>query len=161
MDSLAAAAFRRHYGQIYRYVRRRSASAEQAEDIAQEVFLAAAERLDEFKPGTTPVLAWLYTVAQRRLVDYARHEGAAARARATADGPGDHLYGGEVASSLRRAIERLPSAQREVVMLKVLRGASFAEIANHTGTTQGAARMRLVRALDRLRRELEREGIAP
>ena len=43
------------------------------------MFVEAAARLEDFKPGATPVLAWLYTVAQRRLVDRAR--AAAARAR--------------------------------------------------------------------------------
>lgn len=72
MDELAAQAFRRHYRQIYGFVRRRSAADSDAEDIAAEVFADAADALERFEPGSTPVLAWLYTVARRRLADEAR-----------------------------------------------------------------------------------------
>jgi DNA-directed RNA polymerase specialized sigma24 family protein len=65
-------AFRRHYGTVYRYVRRRSRSHEQAEDLTQEVFAAAAAALPSENVGDPPVLAWLYTVAQRRFADEMR-----------------------------------------------------------------------------------------
>ena len=71
MDELAAAAFRRHYRQIFRFVRRRSSSHEDAEDVTAEVFAAVAA-LRAFEVGATPLLAWLYTVARRRLADDAR-----------------------------------------------------------------------------------------
>jgi DNA-directed RNA polymerase specialized sigma24 family protein len=59
VDELAETAFRRHYGQVYSFVRRRSANQADAEDIAAEVFADAAEALDRFRPGASPVLAWL------------------------------------------------------------------------------------------------------
>jgi len=68
-------AFRRHYGTVYRYVRRRSRSHEQAEDLTQEVFAAAAAALPSEDVGDPPVLACLYTVAQRRFADEVRRRG--------------------------------------------------------------------------------------
>jgi DNA-directed RNA polymerase specialized sigma24 family protein len=67
-------AFRRHYGTVYRYVRRRSRSHEQAEDLTQEVFAAAAAALPSENVGDPPVLAWLYTAAQRRFADEVRRK---------------------------------------------------------------------------------------
>lgn len=61
-----------HYAQVLRYLPRRTRTGEEAEDLAQAVFADAAERLREFEAGSTPVLAWLYTVAQRRLADRGR-----------------------------------------------------------------------------------------
>lgn len=46
-------------------------------------------------------------------------------------------------------------------MLKLLRGASFAEIASTLGTTEEAARMRFSRALRSVRADLEKEGVEP
>jgi RNA polymerase sigma-70 factor, ECF subfamily len=166
VGSLAERAFRQHYGQVYRYLRRRTASDEQAEDLAQSVFVDAAAGLDRFREGSPPVLAWLYTVAQRRLADAHRR---------AARGPAEVVpietalarralqteYGADVAAALRRAIGALPEGQREVVVLRLVHGHSFAETAERLESTPAACKMRLVRALETLRDELARAGIEP
>ncbi|MDX6514071.1 MAG: hypothetical protein QOE36_3575, partial [Gaiellaceae bacterium] len=70
-------------------------------------------------------------------------------------------YGAEVAAALGRALRTLPAAQRDVVVLKLINGLSFREIAERLGASEAACKMRLSRALERLRAELEREGVAP
>jgi RNA polymerase sigma factor (sigma-70 family) len=65
-------AFRRHYATVYRYIRRRTGDDDRAEDLTQEVFAAAAAALPTEGDGRPPILAWLYTVAQRRFADAAR-----------------------------------------------------------------------------------------
>jgi RNA polymerase sigma-70 factor (ECF subfamily) len=154
-----------HYRQIYRYVRRRSRSDADAQDITQEVFEAAAYALERSKPGGPPILAWLYTVAQRRLVDAARR---AARRREAGDETLLELvaappleYGGELAGALEQGLRTLPLLQRQVVVMKLLHGLSFAEIATATRSSEGACRMRFLRGLEQLRDFLEEEGIVP
>ncbi len=149
-------AFRRHYTEIYRYVRRRTRSEHEAEELTQQVFADAAASL---RCDGRPPIAWLYAVAKRRFVDAARRppaplvlEEIAAR---------EQEYGPSVVASLRAAFERLPSSQRDVVVLKLLRGASFAEVARLLGTSEEAARMRFSRALRSVRADLEQEGIEP
>lgn len=129
------------------------------------VFVDAARRLEGFRPGATPVLAWLYTVAQRRLADRAR---ALARLESLAElsagrlqAVGEHDYGANVAAALRAALRRLPEQQRRVVVLKLLQGLSFAEIAGRVGATEAACKMRFARGLEAVRSELEKEGLAP
>ena len=166
MSNLAERAFQRHYRHVYRFVRRRSDSPELAEDITQDVFAAAAKALDRFEPGSSPVLAWLYTVARRRLADEARRERGrpwlVERLERDAPAADDvRRYGREVARALSRTVRRLPDEQRRVVVMKLLEGRSFAEIAQRLGTTEPATRMRFARGLERLRRELAREGIEP
>src|ERR1700675_2747425 len=74
------AAHRRYYGQVYRYVRRRTRSREDAEDVTQTVFTEAISGLELTAPGSPPALAWLYTVARRRLIDHhRRHNSPGAR----------------------------------------------------------------------------------
>jgi RNA polymerase sigma factor (sigma-70 family) len=158
VEELAGQAFRRHYRQVYGFVRRRSSSDAQAEDITGDVFADAAAALDAFRPGAAPVLAWLYTVARRRLADEARRRarvGPVAIAQATVE------YGPDVAAALHRAIAALPAAQRAVVVLKLLEGRSFREIATRVDATEAACKMRFSRALESLRDQLEQEGVGP
>jgi DNA-directed RNA polymerase specialized sigma24 family protein len=54
----------------------------------------------------------------------------------------------------RAAIAALPETQRTVVVMKLLRGLSFAEIAGHVGTSEGACKMRFARGLEALRERL-------
>jgi RNA polymerase sigma-70 factor (ECF subfamily) len=156
---------RRHYRDVYRYVRRRSRNDADAEDITQEVFADAARALDRFKPGSPPLLAWLYTVAQRRLADAGRRQGRRPelgdeRALELVVAPAPE-YGSEAAAALGRGLAQLPLLQRQVVTMKLISGMSFAEIAQATRSSEGACRMRFLRGLEQLRDYLEEEGIAP
>lgn len=157
MTDVLERAFRDHYGQVYRYLRRRTGDPERAEDLAQQVFADAAAALPDFGDDAPSPLAWLYTVARRRFVDETRRRVRSPELEAaTAAEYGDDLKGTIVA-----AFGRLPEEQRAVLALKLLRGARFKEIAASLGIGEGAAKMRFVRALQALRAELEREGVEP
>jgi RNA polymerase sigma factor (sigma-70 family) len=161
--SRAEEAFRRHYAQVFRFIRRRVSSEDEAEELAQLVFADAVRGLERFKPGATPMLALLYTVAQRRLADRAR---AIARRESLADLVDSRLqlvsdsdYGVDVVSAIRLALERLPAQQRQVVAMKLLQGLSFAEIADRVGATEAACKMRFARGLESVRDELRKAGV--
>ena len=104
-------------------MRRRSSSDSDAEDVTQEVFADAARALGRLESGEAPPIAWLYKVAQRRLVDRARRRarreltGETALEMVEAPAPD---YGWEVAEVLRSGIERLPELQRRVVLMKLV-----------------------------------------
>jgi RNA polymerase sigma-70 factor (ECF subfamily) len=156
----------RYYPEVYRYVRRRSRSREDAEDVTQTVFAQATSMLERSTAGSPPVLAWLYTVARRRLIDEHRRRNATDaqiipldEARLEHRQPDD--YGIDVARTLADGIASLPAEQREVVRLKVIEGRRFAEIADRLGVSEEACRTRLSRALRSLRARLEQEGITP
>ena len=165
VGSRSEEAFRRHYVHVFRYLRRRLPSHEEAEDLTQAVFADAAARLESFQAGETPVLAWLYTVAQRRLVDrpraLARGESLAELAAERLHAVGPSGYGGDVAAALRDALAGLPEKQRQVVVMKLLNGLSFAEIAERVGATEAACKMRFARGLEAVRTQLEQAGLAP
>lgn len=164
MDDVSEAAFREHYGRIYRYVRRRTDSHEQAEDLAQSVFVAAAEHLSRAQLDEAPTLAWLYTVAERRLIDEARRRerrGSEVPLADAATPPRTDEYGRRVASAIREALRRLPDGQREIVVLRLLEGRPFAGIAAQVGASEAACKMRFARALSTVRELLQKEGIEP
>jgi RNA polymerase sigma factor (sigma-70 family) len=160
VNEVAERAFRRHYGQVYRYVRRRAGGDHhRAEELTQQVFADAAVSLGE---STSPALAWLYTVAKRRFADEARRHARADTLLLV--GPAAKTqedYGRDLAAALTAAVDGLPGGQREVVVLKLLRGLRFAEIGAMLGVSEDAAKMRFLRALEALRTELEGGGIEP
>ncbi|HEY2939427.1 MAG TPA: RNA polymerase sigma factor [Gaiellaceae bacterium] len=161
MDGLAPDLHGR-YAEVFRFVRRRTSSDSEAEEITQSVFAQAAARLDCAKAGSPPPLAWLYTVAQRRLIDQARRRSsrpAVVPLREAAAESVDRRYGGQVAVALRAALTALPATQREVVVLRLVEGRSFAEIAERLGATEAACKMRFLRGLASVRDVFEKEGI--
>jgi RNA polymerase sigma factor (sigma-70 family) len=155
VNDLADDAFRRHYAEIYRFLRRRTSDHHSAEDLAQQVFADAAARL---RADGRPPLPWLYAVARRRFADAVRR---GARDPVAFAAPAEVDYGPRLLEALRSSLDRLPAAQREVVVLKLWRGAPFAEIARLLGTSEEAARMRFSRGLATLRALLTEEGIDP
>lgn len=155
VNDLADDAFRRHYAEIYRFLRRRTSDHHSAEELAQQVFADAAARL---RADGRPPLPWLYAVARRRFVDAVRR---GARDPIVVAAPAQADYGPRLIEALRSSIDKLPPTQREVVVLKLWRGASFAEIARLLGTSEEAARMRFSRGLATLRAVLTEEGVDP
>jgi RNA polymerase sigma factor (sigma-70 family) len=165
VEELAAEGLRRHYDLVLRFVRRRVRTSVEAEDLTQEVFADAAKALSQLAPLTDQqTLAWLYTVAKRRLIDESRRE---ARRLHPIDAPLDLAptpeseYGPGVARAVGRIVSELPDAQREVVVMKLFEGRSFAEIGRRVGLTEAAAKMRFARGLEAVRAALREEGIAP
>jgi RNA polymerase sigma-70 factor (ECF subfamily) len=164
MDELAASAFRAHYDEVFRFVRRRTTTEDEAAEITQSVFAQAAARLDPVKQGSMPLLACLYTVAQRRLVDEARRRarrGTPLPLEAVEVASHERLYGDEVAHALKAALAALPRPQRDVVVLRLIEGRSFEEIAAQVGSSEGACKMRFLRGLRVVRDIFKGEGIEP
>jgi RNA polymerase sigma-70 factor (ECF subfamily) len=163
MDEFAISSYRRHYDSVYRFIRRRAASSQEAEDLTQDVFEAALAAFADQRLVGEPSLPWLYTVAERRLIGAWRRslktesldpDSAAASHRAES-------YGSRVSETLLVGLRGLPKGQREVVVLKLFQGRAFAEIALRLGISEEACRMRLSRGLATLRDHLEAEGVEP
>lgn len=162
----AATAHRRYYANLYRYVRNRTRNREDAEDLTQSVFTEAVCGLERAAAESDSTLAWLYTVAKRRLIDEQRRRDRAPAELISLDAarltqhPASN-YGLDLANTLARAIAALPTDQQRVVVLKLVEGRRFAEVARELGVSEQACRARLSRALRALRRHLEEEGITP
>lgn len=163
MRDQAAESYQRHYGTVLRFVRRRTRNAEEAEDVTQDVFEAASRALASSRLRADPELAWLYTVARRRLIDrWQRALETTPIGAAAEEIPAiEPVYGPGIVDAVTEAVKRLPSGQREVVVLKLFDGCSFAEIAHHMATSEEACRMRLSRGLATIRRKLIENGVEP
>ncbi len=163
MGRLAEQAFRRYYGQVYRYLLRRTANPSEAEELTQRVFTDAAEAERQLERDQRPILPWLLTVAHRRWVDERRRSrrqqntldrvATGAERAASSDE--------ELAGALRRVLAQLPDEQREVAIRRLWHGRSFRDIASDLGLSEGAVKMRFRRGMESLRELLREEGYTP
>jgi len=157
-------AFRAYRGHVYRFLLRKTGDPHEAEELTQRVFVDMATALSREAPSPDSLLSWLYAIAERRYVDDVRRRIAARRAlrllRRSEEAP-DLTYSQQIAEALREAVGRLPEGQRRVVVLKVLEGRPFAEIAAKLGITEAACKMRLSRAIAQIKEELHAKGVGP
>jgi RNA polymerase sigma-70 factor (ECF subfamily) len=151
---------------------RRVAARVDPSDIVQEVLLDAAARLDDYlRDRPLPFHAWLRWLAADRVADaFRRHVQAdrrsvrreepppadsagrlADRLAAVTSSPSAGLRRRERGERVRAALGRLPERDREVLSLRYLEGLSTAEAAAVLGVTEGATKVRLLRAMQRLR----------
>ena len=151
--------FRRHRDTVRALCYRLTASAEAADDLAQETFLRIMRYRHTFR-GDARFTTWMYRLARNVCLDHLRSAARAADAAARwrADEPGS---GGETASDeselaprlamLEQAMARLPAEQREALVLSRYHGLRYDEIARVLECSAGAARVRVHRALRTLR----------
>jgi RNA polymerase sigma-70 factor (ECF subfamily) len=151
---------------VVRYCRARVGATERsglsADDVAQEVCLAAITALPRYKDQGRPFLAFVYGIAAHKVADAHR---AAARNRAEPTevvperysmeaGPEQMALDSEASARMNNLLAVLPEKQREILILRVVVGMSAEETAEAVGSTAGAVRVAQHRALARLKTEI-------
>lgn len=132
-----------------------------AEDIVQEVLLSIHTARHTFRPER-PLTPWVRTIARNAVIDWARRQ-ARFRARDSgveaADLPAETRAPVDqpLSPGVTRALETLPDAQRQAVVMLKLEGLSVAEAAKRIGITPGAVKLRAHRGYRALRDVLGRE----
>jgi RNA polymerase sigma-70 factor (ECF subfamily) len=131
-----------------------------AEDVCQDAFLAALEKLEECRDPER-FAAWLLRIVRNRALNFRERrtlrEGEPlerAAAGAGGDDPGREAERSELRERLAAALATLPQSQREVVLLHDLEGWRHRDIADLLGTSEGAVRVRLLQARRSLRAAL-------
>ncbi len=141
------------------YVRRVYARQDEAEDIVAETFARAATHYEKLRSSPRPDL-FLLRIARNLCLDLLRRqrtitEHALQTPRRNADdAPADGLLQAEALRELGSAVESLPAAQREVLVLKFTAGLTFEEIAQTLEIPLGTALSRMHAAMARLRSTL-------
>jgi RNA polymerase sigma-70 factor (ECF subfamily) len=153
--------FARHGPKLLLCARQWTRSLADAEDVVQEAFVRYW-RNQRGLPGDPQAL--LVTSVRRAALDLARREGRRAAREQRADGgleereryfeplPGD---GDERRQQIEAALRRLPSEQREVLVLKIWQEFTFEQIGGALGIPPNTAASRYRYALAALREELE------
>jgi RNA polymerase sigma-70 factor (ECF subfamily) len=163
---------RKYERQIFRIAQHITQNREDAEDVMQDAFLKAYEKLDQFQ-GNSKFYTWLVRIAvneslmrlrKRRtgkLVsmdeDVQTDEGSVPRDFADwAPNPEQNYTQAELAEILRKTIQGLPQGFRVVFVLRDVEGLSTEETAETLGLSVPAVKSRLLRARLQLRERLTR-----
>lgn len=147
---------------VLRFFQSRTACAVTSADLCAETFAGALEGVHRFEPSLGTGRGWLTGIAKNVLHQYMRKEQVSRRAR---DRLGIRFAGDGVedleridalvdfrphVARLAAALQSLPAQTREAVMLRVVDELPYSEIAERLGMSQGNARVRVCRGLDRL-----------
>ena len=145
---------------------------EDAEDIAQEVFIEIYESLDTFR-GDAKLSTWIYRITVTKCLDHLRRKKRKKRAApvkelrdmssqeegsASADGsnPQDELETRQRVEILQHAIEKLPQNQRIALNLSRFNEMSYKEIADVMNISLSSVESLIFRAKDNLKKKLIR-----
>lgn len=160
--------YSRYERRLYNYLCRVSGQRETAAELLQDTFLRLHRERKRYRAGS-PFRPWIYTIATNlwRSEIRKRRTGERALRREAADpagslpgvidlagDPEQQVLEARLLSDIRAAIEFLPDAQREVLLLSRYEHLSQMEIAQVLGVSVGAVKQRIFRGLSQLKEKL-------
>lgn len=156
--------YRQYAGRLYSLALRMAGSAQEAEDLLQDVFLHAYRKLGSFR-GDSSLGTWLYRLGMNQCLDYLR--GRQAKMSQATDSL-DQDGAAELAAAapatpvavnrmdLERAIGRLPNGCRAAFLLHDVEGFEHHEVATILGVSEGTSKSQVHKARTKLRAMLHR-----
>jgi RNA polymerase sigma factor (sigma-70 family) len=165
-DEQALAAWvRANLGLVYAAaLRRLGGDAHAAADVAQQVFVAATRDAARLARHAS-VTGWLYAATRNAVLNLMRDEQRrkqrerAAGELAHADQAAGTAEWARLKPVLDAAMDELGDSDREAVLLRFFEGRAFAEVGRRLQVSENAARMRVERALEKLRARLAHRGV--
>jgi RNA polymerase sigma-70 factor (ECF subfamily) len=147
-----------HINQVYRYALARLGNVHDAEDVAEEIFLKMLAGLPGYQWRKVPFAAWLMRIARNEVVSFARRSG-----RRLTDGelpeevidrnnsdPAEQTERLMALEDMRRAVQLLPEAQREVIILRFASGLSVADTAKALNKNENNVKVLQHKGMQRL-----------
>ncbi len=162
---------RRYYERIYHTIYSLVGDRDDADDLAQEVFLKAYRSLSNFR-GRSQFYTWLYRIGVNRCLDWMKSRNRRKDVSLEREPWGRDAVDGafqlpqasdagvmrrELQDILHRALEALSIQCRATLALREIDGFSYDEIAYALGCSVGTVKSRLFRARAQLREMLEHE----
>jgi RNA polymerase sigma-70 factor (ECF subfamily) len=145
---------RLYHGRVLAFAHKRLGDAAEAEDVAQDVFLALFRSIDRYE-GRSSLLTWIFGIAhhevcnrfRRRSVETVGFENEAHEIAAPAPSADEVLDATRVLRRCAETLERSVSpAQRRIFALRYGEARSVEAIARETGRSAGAVRIGLLRS---------------
>lgn len=159
-----AALSARYLNLVYTVCQREVHDPELAQDVTQAVFLLLARTAPRFR-SKTGLPGWLFRTArfasQNALKQEQRRRRYEEKAAMETQGqePAEDAAWKELEPLLNLSLAALREEDRNCVLLRFFQGASFAEIGAASGLSEDAARKRVIRSLDKMRRFFTKNGV--
>ncbi|HWE61946.1 MAG TPA: sigma-70 family RNA polymerase sigma factor [Chloroflexota bacterium] len=163
-----AALYDRYHGLIFSLGLRMLNDREGAEELVQEVFLRAWRQAATYQPALGRLSTWLLGIARNLAVDELRRRGArpqradgdsdiqlATLAAPESTDPAEQTSLAARRDEIRRALDALPAAQRQVMDLAYYGGLTQSEIAARLGEPLGTVKTRMRLGTQKLRDQLQ------
>ena len=156
--------YRTYFDIVYRYIRSISQDGALAEEVTQETFFKALEKIDQFR-GDCDVRVWLCQIAKNTLYDHLKKQ----KKQLLGDEKLEKIEsaGGELleeklaqrsqAMEIHKVLHRLSEPYKEVFSLRTFGELNFREIGMLFGKSENWARVTYYRARVKIREELEYE----
>ena len=167
---------RSHEKTVYNLALRMTGHPQDAEDMAQEAFWKAYRSLGEFR-GESKFSVWLYRIVSNVCLDHLRQQSRRPAASLTAedeegeetqwDVPDESLSPERLLErkltreAVQRGLETLPAEQRQILLLREIRGMSYEEIGEALDLEPGTVKSRIFRARKKLVAWLLADGNIP
>jgi len=133
-------------------------NAADTEDLTQEVFLTAFEKLDSFDPAVSRFSTWLFTIARNKTINANKKKRAqplsALPERHRREDCTDRAEREELFDRLDKVLNALPAKQRRAFVLSQMEQLPYEEIARIEGTRVGTIKSRVNRARKKLQASL-------
>jgi RNA polymerase sigma-70 factor (ECF subfamily) len=156
------ALFRELQGEVYGWIVRIVRDPGQAEDLTVDTFWRMYRARARFDPGR-PIGAWARRIATNAALDYLRTR--RPESELLVDPPQarspDAALQREMQEQIQRAFCRLPAKLRVAATLALVEERPYQEIADALGTSVGAVKLRVFRAVRKLRKQLNQMGVHP
>ncbi|MGH9330696.1 MAG: RNA polymerase sigma factor [Vicinamibacterales bacterium] len=161
------AVVRQHWRKVFNVAYKFVGKHDEAEDLAQDIFLKIFKALDTFDRRAN-FQTWIISIARNLCIDHyrsvrkeretiAREVDAGELTPASADiGPDRVLEQSDLRALLQRALEKLPVALRTAVVLRDLQELSYQEIADRLRLPEGTVKSRINRGRLELARQIRR-----
>lgn len=162
-ESAFAELVNRHVHAVYGCAQRVLSNTHLSEEVSQEAFCLLARKASGLRPGTV-LIAWLHRTTWNLAMKILRNESRRRSREQVSDiydmnSADQESLWSQVEPFLDSAIESLNETERKTVLLRFFERKSTEDIASVLGVNESAARMRLSRAVEKLRIALSRAGV--
>ncbi|MCR4745724.1 MAG: sigma-70 family RNA polymerase sigma factor [Lachnospiraceae bacterium] len=158
MISDKSAIYEEYSPKVLAYIKARTDSKENAEDICSTVFLKVYEKLDSFDATKASISTWIFTITRNTLIDYYRGNKPMSEVPETISDDTDldaNIMNSEQLETLAEALKKLKEKERKVIILYYYENLKLKEIALQMGMSYQNAKILHLKALKKLRESLE------
>ena len=159
--------YNRYYISVYRFFIKRLSVRELCEDLTSEVFYSCLKNYERYDPDKASVATWIFTVANNKLKNHYRDR----KETTSIDDMQIHgllldktdmdgaVYLTQMREHLDAALETVSERERSIIKLKYYSNLTSDQIAEQMGITSVNVRVILTRALKKLAKHFEENGI--